>query len=285
MDENNDKSTDLPNKSENKSENNQVAITTPKYLQSLVQFRNLNDANEFFKILAQSERFTTTNPADIIAMYVQAQELGIGFASASNHMHIVNGKAGIDIQIVKALISKPGTGITWEHTEDYIPIYKYTDKTTEYFSDNIPTHCMICYNADDIKKAKDDGKTAIFPYRLDNQKWNIVSGIITPIDRRSTYLFSRLKLLPNGQWFTQKEIGTFSWSDASTAGILYDKNNEINPKSAWHKYPRNQLNVRAFTFGARAIGADLLMGMYETSELHEFAGEQNHKDEVTIIKP
>ena len=70
------------------------------------------------------------------------------------------------------------------------------------------------------------------------------------------------------------------------AKLPLDKAGQINSDSAWGKYPKLMLGVRAFTLGARDIASDLLIGTYESSEIFDFSDVPYDIDEegkTTII--
>ena len=47
---------------------------------------------------------------------MRAQDLNLPFSTGIEHIHVINGKTGIDIHIVKALLSK--AGCTWRCLKD-----------------------------------------------------------------------------------------------------------------------------------------------------------------------
>ena len=56
-----------------------------------------------------------------------------------------------------------------------------------------------------------------------------------------------------------QSIGHFSYSEAQAAELL--------TKDTYKKYPRILVGHRAFAYGARDIGDDVLMGCMESGEL------------------
>lgn len=257
-----------PKKTTKKNTNNSLTLfDTTKSIDKIVSFKNLGELKEYFSILVASKRIGAKNVEEAIALYAQSQELGIGFACASNHMHIVNGKAGIDIHIVRALLSKPGTGIWWEKVEDYKPLYMVkTVDGISYDRDNIPQHCKLCETKDDFDTAKREGLTPVFQVKYNAKNLEDANGVAKPYDYRTKYKFYRRKVLPDGTFITQEEISYFSVQDAVAAGLIKDGQ---SGEAAWVKWRRLMVDTRAFTLGARAIGSDLLQGVYETGELYD----------------
>lgn len=231
-------------------------------------FNDSNKALEFFKVLVKSKQLSGKTPEEAMVLYIKSKELGLPFMTASDHMHIVNGKAGVDIHIIKAKLLRAGGDIWWEKTEDYTPLYQYTDggsfniicKEDEVES-KIPREFAFVYDKDSTDKAKANGKRPVWK---DNN--------YQPVDWRTSYVFYRKKKLQiTGEIITLTEKSSFSWNDAITAKLPLDKNGALAELSNWVKYPGLMCDHRAFTFGARAIASDILMGLYDVKELLDSA--------------
>ena len=220
---------------------------------------------ELLKVLAKGKLAKEKTPEELMSMYVKSRELGIGFASAADHMHIVNGKTGVDIHIIKALLLKAGSGIWWEKIKDYEPQYKYTDGSNVWIKGDssdpnkfLPIECMYVYDKASNKKAEDEGKHKV---------WK--DGVM-PIDWITTYIFHReIKTKYSDEVKIITETSSFGWLEAIVAKLPLNKDGQLDPSSAWQKYKKLMIDHRAFTSGARAVGADLLMGVYETKELFD----------------
>jgi len=113
-----------------------------------------------------------------------------------------------------------------------------------------------------LSKQRDDDKFNV-AYMIDAQ------GVRKILDIRTTYIFTRKKFDIDGTYITKSITSSFSWNDALKAMLPYDKAGNINPESGWSKYTKTMLDHRAFTFGAREIASDLLMGVMETTELYD----------------
>jgi len=85
-----------------------------------------------------------------------------------------------------------------------------------------------------------DGTTALSPKE----------GDVKPVDRRTTIRFVRAGM---------EEMCAFTWKDAEGQGLT--------TKDNWKRMPREMLWARALSKGANRIGADLLLGLYNTDEL------------------
>lgn len=81
-----------------------------------------------------------------------------------------------------------------------------------------------------------------------------------PVDRRTSIQFFRDGL---------QELCTFTWKDAELQGLT--------TKDNWKRMPREMLYARCLAKGANRIGADLLLGLYNTEELADtFITNENH---------
>ena len=264
------------------NENKSLVKHSPQGYGSIL---NLTDQQlEVFKKLAEDGGTGVKTVGGAILLFSKARELGIGFGNAIPHMHVVNGRAGIDIHIIKAILSKPGTGIRWETIYEYEPIYQYFSSTGELFTTlTLPENYLEVPLKQVLAKKEIDGKYVVTKM-VDN-----ANKIKPPIDYISKYKFTRKKKDIDGTYYTVEEIGEFKWSDALRAQLPFDKHGNLSAESAWGKYPKIMLNTRAFTLGARAIASDLLMGNYETSELLDSQSiqyeviEGNGEPEVTIL--
>ena len=213
------------------------------------------------------------------------------------HIHVINGKTGVDVHIIKALLLR--AACTWEVTKDYQALYEYTDGFNSYNDGNLPEYAVRCNSkADAEEKAKnakeDDDKIYLYPVRFykgfDNNiykdyqlnsaankfaivrnpaeakaattagKIPVVRCAAIPVDYVTEYKFTRK--FPDGR--TMTAIGRFSRNEAAAAG-LFDKD-------TYAKYARILIGHRAFTYGAREIASDTIFGVMETTELKITSG-------------
>jgi len=229
--------------------------------------KTFDKQQEFFTQLIKGSVGGVKTVGDAMLVYQKAKELGIGWGNALPHMHIVDGKPGVDIHILKAILSKPGSGVQWEHTEDNVPVYQYLGEDQAVYQqfELPPNHIVVTSLSKEVEAGK--FRVAILPTNVepDPKKPPIFKKL--PVDYRSTYIFTRKKRDIDGAWITVTAKGSFSWREAINAGLVKD-----SPKAAWNAYRNLMINTRAFTFGAREIADDLLMGNYETTELLDFSG-------------
>lgn len=292
--------------------NKSVALaTTEVQVPSSINQVNLLDPKQevivksFIERLMKSDKSGVKSVADGIAILARAQDLQLPFSSCIEHIHVISGKTGLDIHIIKALLSKAGT-IVWNKTKDYVPLYQYTDGSSIYNDGQLPEWVVRCRNAKEAEEKSKDGLIGVYPLEwyadLKGNKYNqfqindkcvkcinliqaqaiakegkfpIIRVPAVPIDFISEYEFTRYKKI-NGEKVVQKAIGRYSVSDAANAGLL-DKDN-------YNKYRRIMIDTRAFTLGAREIADDIIMGCLELNELEIINGKEPTIYEATEVE-
>lgn len=253
--------------------------------------KELAAAENFLMKISRSEKGGIKNVNDGLAVLMRAQDLNLPFSSCLEHVHVINGKTGVDIHIIKALLLK--AGCIWECTKDYQPLYEYTDGINVYIDGALPNYSVRCNSQKEAEeKAKADidkninDFVYVYPvkwyqdyngnvyrdYQLNTSKFGIAinkaqmieiqkSGKIPvyripnkPIDFVTEYKITRTI---NGKEFIG--IGRFSFSEAQTADMF--------KKETYAKYPRILIGHRAFTYAARDVASDVIFGVAETTEL------------------
>lgn len=243
--------------------------------------------------------------AEGIAIYNRAQDLNLPFTGCIEHIHVINGKTGIDIHLIKAMLSR--AAITWDCTKDYIAQYEYTDGSNVYIENNLPDYCKKCKSQKEANECTDDDIVGVYPVRFYtdikgniyrayqlNANFKQVSGVIEanaflaqggkqipvyripsqPVDYVTEYEFTRYKVI-HGEKVIQKAKGHFSYSEALAA--------EFFKKDTYVKYGRVMIGHRAFTLGARDIASDILFGCMETSELKIVSGKDLEDRDIIDI--
>jgi len=277
-----------------------IALTTTKHRTPTTSLSaiNLFDSSEIAKAEAfitrimRSEKGGIKSIEDGLAIMMRAQDLQLPFSTCIEHIHVINGKTGVDIHIIKALLSR--AGVTWECTKDYAPQYQYTDGDNIYNETQLPTYCVKCRSAKEAEAATTEDVIGVYPLRwyadlkgnIYNQfgindkctvalnkvqalkfanegKFPVIRIAARPIDYVTEYKFTRYRMI-NGKERIQQAVSHFSFSEAQTAD-LFTKDN-------YKKYPRIMIGHRAFVYGARDIASDLLMGVMETTELKSIEG-------------
>lgn len=280
-------------KTEQTKESKSQSLTVAKDVDSGLNVLNLLDekqliqAEALIKRLMGSEKGGIKSVSDGIAILVRAQDLKLPFSSCIEHIHVINNKTGIDIHIIRSLLLR--AGVVWECTKDYTPQYQYTDGNTTYNETQLPDYCVKCRNAKEAENKTTDDVIGVYPvkwfidlkgnaYREDQVSEKCVKAInkahalkiasegkfpviripAQPVDYVTEFKFTRYQTI-NGKEIVRHCTSRFSLSEAQTA--------ELVTKDTYKKYARIFISHRAFTFGAREIASDLLMGCMETTEL------------------
>lgn len=254
---------------------------------NLFDEKQLIAAENLLTKVMRSEKGGIKTINDGLAILMRAQDLQLPFSTCIEHIHVINGKTGVDVHIIKSLLSR--AGVTWECTKDYAPQYKYTDGNTIYIETQLPDYCVKCRNAKEAEEATKDGMFGVYPlaYYQDlkgnvydetqvsdkcvkainkahalklaaDKQFPVLRVPAIPIDYVTEYKFARYRIV-NGKEVKMTSISHFSYTEAQAA--------ELFKKETYTKYARVLIGHRAFTLGARDIASDLLMGVMESSEI------------------
>ena len=109
---------------------------------NLFNDKDLVAAENFLTKIMRSEKGGIKSVNDGLAVLMRAQDLQLPFSSCLEHIHVINGKTGIDIHIIKALLLR--AGCTWTCEKDYQPLYEYTDGNNVYIDDSLPDYAIKC---------------------------------------------------------------------------------------------------------------------------------------------
>lgn len=254
---------------------------------NLFDEKQVASAELFLKRFMGSEKGGIKSIADGLAILARAQDLQLPFTTCIEHIHVINGKTGIDVHIIKSLLSR--AGIVWKCTKDYVPQYQYTDGNTIYLETQIPQYCVKCRTAKEAIEATTDDIVGIYPVQwytdlkgniynefevsdkcvkavnrqhalkvANEGKFPVIRIPAQPVDYVTEYEFTRYYMI-NGKERVVTTTSHYSFSEANTA--------ELFKKDTYVKYARIMIGHRAFIFGARDIANDILMGCMETTEL------------------
>lgn len=253
---------------------------------------NLLNPDDVAKACIFLERMIKTDKGGIktvndgLAIIARAQDLKLPFTTCIENIHVINGKTGINIHVIKALLSR--AGVTWNCDKDYAPLYEYTDGFNVFAENLLAEYHIKCINqekAEEINKENSD-KIGVYPvkfykdfngnvykdYQLSKSKFGIAINMQSvasikadnkipiyripaiPIDYISQYTLTRIV---NNIVVTS--IGKFSYNEAMNAKLF--------EKDTYNKYAKTLIGHRAFTYAARDIASDILFGVMETTEL------------------
>lgn len=254
---------------------------------NLLDEKQLAAAEIFLKKLMTSDKGGIKSVSEGLSILARAQDLQLPFTTCIEHIHVINGKTGIDVHIIKSLLSR--AGVVWKCTKDYTPQYQYTDGNTIYLETQLPDYCVKCRTAKEATEITKDDDVGVYPVQwftdlkgniynefqisekcvkainkahalklASEGKFPIIRVPAQPIDYVTEYEFKRYKMI-NGKEREITAISHYSFSEAQTADLF--------SKDTYKKYARIMISHRAFVLGARDIANDLLMGCMETTEL------------------
>jgi len=272
---------------------------------NLFDEKQLAAAEAFLGKVIKSKTGGITSVADGLGVLMRANDLGLPFSTCIEHIHVINGKTGIDIHIVKALLSR--AGCTWSCIKDYQPLYEYTDGINVYVDGKFPDYVERCKDkAEADKKASDtNGLDIIYIYPVkwykgsdgniyrDYQLNTTQFGIaINPAQVAKITADKKVAVIriPNNpvDYVTEYEItrtvkgkevtakGRFSYTEAQKAGLF--------EKDTYVKYDRTLIGHRAFTYAAREVASDILFGVMETTELKIVEGKELSQKDIGSIE-
>lgn len=254
---------------------------------NLLDEKQLAAAEIFLKKFMSSEKGGIKSVADGLSILARAQDLQLPFTTCIEHIHVINGKTGIDVHVIKSLLSR--AGVVWKCTKDYTPQYQYTDGNTIYLETQLPDYCVKCRTAKEAIDATKNDTVGVYPVQwftdlkgnvynefqvsekcvkainkahalklAGEGKFPVIRIPAQPIDYVTEYEFKRYRMI-NGKEREITAISHYSFSEAQNA--------ELFSKDTYKKYARIMIGHRAFVLGARDIANDVLMGCMETTEL------------------
>lgn len=272
---------------------------------NLLDEKQLVAAETFLKKVISSEKSGIKSIPDGLSVLMRAQDLQLPFSTCIEHIHVINGKTGVDVHIIKTLLLR--AGVTWECTKDYTPQYQYTDGNTVYLETQLPDYCVKCRTAEDAIKATTDDIVGVYPVHwymdlkgniynefqvsdkcvkainkthaqklVSEGKYPIIRVPAQPIDYVTEYEFSRCIKQIDGSVRKMTAKSRFSYSEAQAADLF--------TKETYKKYARVLIGHRAFTLGARDIASDVIMGVMEKSELQIIENVDLSPDDFEIAE-
>ena len=118
----------------------------------------------FIKRVMRSDKCGIKSVEDGLAIAMRAKDLRLPFSTCIEHIHVVQGKTGIDVHIIKALLVKGS--VSWEKVDNYRALYEYTDGFNAYDEDKLPSDCIKCLTPKEAqtKNAEDKDHEHIYVY-------------------------------------------------------------------------------------------------------------------------
>lgn len=272
---------------------------------NLFDEKQLVAVENFLTKIIRSDKSGIKSVNDGLAILLRAKDLGLPFSTCIEHIHVINGKTGVDIHILKALLLK--AGVTWKIIKDYTPLYEYTDSINVYEEDKLPEYAIKCKSKKeaDEKIAKDDSDDHIYvypvkfyrdvqgniyrDYQLDSLRFGIAVNKqqIMELSKANKIAVYRIPAVPI-DYVTEYEIyRTINGKEVTARGRftkLEAQAADLFTKDTYNKYARILISHRAFTYAAREIASDIIMGVMETTELKIVAGKELSDEELLTIE-
>jgi hypothetical protein len=214
-----------------KETSNNLAVT------SFESFKSMEDMLAFGKKIAESRLSPLKTAEDVVAAMLMGKELGMGIMVSINNIYPIEGKASSGIHIIAGQLLK--IGIAYEVIYDYEPIFNIAIKTGED-ENRKPTFLTVrkAPYSETLKEGEIRGKTII--------------------DYLTSIKFKRKLKQPDGSYIDMEIVSNYYYTDISDSLLT---------KSNWQNYLKLMMYSRCFTNGAKRIGDDVLLGLYEISEL------------------
>lgn len=272
---------------------------------NLFDEKQLVAVENFLTKIIRSDKSGIKSVNDGLAILLRAKDLGLPFSTCIEHIHVINGKTGVDIHILKALLLK--AGVTWKIIKDYAPLYEYTDSINVYEEDKLPEYAIKCKSKKeaDEKIAKDDSDDHIYvypvkfyrdvqgniyrDYQLDSLRFGIAVNKqqIMELSKANKIAVYRIPAVPI-DYITEYEIyRTINGKEVTARGRftkLEAQAADLFTKDTYNKYARILISHRAFTYAAREIASDIIMGVMETTELKIVAGKELSDEELLTVE-
>lgn len=229
---------------------NQLAKTSTELTATAFEdFKSLDDMMAFGEQIAKSSLSPLKVKEDVVAALLMGRELGLGVMVSINNIYPINGKASSGIHIIAGQLLK--VGVTYEVLNDYEPVFQIVIKGSQ-------------------AKNKDGELVDTFvPVRKVPYSESIPSKLNdlelrgkTPIDTLTRIKFKRQLKQPDGSYRDMEIISSFYYSE-----IPKDYLEGSKAKDNWTKWLSVMMYTRCFTNGAKRIADDVILGLYETSEL------------------
>lgn len=225
------------------------------------QFKSFNELKSWGAEIVKSGLTPLKTGEAVVAAVMMGKELGLEPMISVNNIIPINGKATLGIHLINSLLLK--AGIVTEIVRNYEPCVGFAMK------------------GDDGKAMLDGGKPVILRigFADEEAKDHEVKGK-NIVDYKTIVKMTRILKQEDGKFAPMSVTASFSYQESLTA--------DLAKKDNWSKYPKQMCLQRATAFAGRLIGADILLGMYETSELcdaHNIPYVVQEEGKVTIIEP
>ncbi len=242
------------------NETSNTAVTTQVTTIGDLQFKSFVEMKAWGDEVVKSGMTPLKTGGAVIAAVMMGKELGLEAMVSVNNIIPINGKATLGIHLINSLLLR--AGIVTEVLRDYEPCVAFAMK------------------GDDGKPYLDEGKPIILRYGFaDEEPKSHEVKAKKIVDYKTTIKMTRSLRQEDGTFKTMSVTESFSYNDALQADLM--------KKDNWAKYTRKMVSQRLTAFVGRAIADDILLGMYETSEMADASHVPYHMSEegkITIIE-
>lgn len=221
---------------------NNTTSLTPNSQNQFSVVQDTANALDAMKSIAQQVLKSNLCPlkteGDVILAIITGQQYGFSIPTSIASIYPINGRPTLSVHLQRGLLIK--AGIMFEKVYNFEPIYQYVGATIDDAGNKKPVLMGSGTKAEQPEKT--------------------VLGQPTG-DYITKYRFFRDIKRAGGGFRELIVESEYRLSEAHIAGLA--------DKDVWLKFPKRMLDARAFTIGAKEIGADILQGVYSISELAE----------------
>ena len=259
--------------------------------------RDYKNGIEILMNLVKSKKLKDdiNTPEAAAVYYIKSKELGVPFINALDHMFTTGGKTSLDVHLMRALVLKAGT-IHWEEMYNNVPLYKYIDSTGNIIATGNDESClpygfaMVTGNTTeelkaDVTRIRSINHEPVFKKADKIDVYTLNNSTFSMFNYATRYKFTRIMRMVDGSIKTLVEYGEFSIREAINAGLHLKKDGTVNVDSPWLIYHRNMLESRSWTFGARKIADDILLGALERTEMLDIQKSSYTLVNDTVVTP
>lgn len=255
----------MSNKSIQKLNNNSELSTNFK-------FEDTKSFLEFCTTLSSSKLCPLDKAEDVAIALMTGQAMGANVMASINNVYSINGRATVGIHLIEAVLRN--AGVVTEILENYSPlyplyVYDYDDEGEKKLKDNKPIVLDVQYLfLNDIKERDMMYKEALL--NADSYTPKILASlkpsyILKPAAYGTRIKLTRMLKQPDNSYKDMVVVSEFTTIDA--AKIFVKGVSILEAKDAWKHHPKELLYANTLRKGGKIIADDILLGLYETSEM------------------
>jgi hypothetical protein len=241
------------------------------YKQQEKGIKLFTDFNDVDKLTAYAKVLKPTSPPhETIALMLHAMQLGLPTVEG---LFYQDGKVGMTSHLLRAMMQRNNVYIrTLKDWEDY-RVYNLPGNiilSEETFEQNKDKY-HILYSQAEYMSMYEAGIINKNGWHIQSNKQVVIAQVV---DKITTIEFVREFFDLNGTIRTTTEVSSWKHSDTVTAGMA-DKSNH-------KKYPAQCAYARAFSIGAKRIGADFMYGIITRVDITSARNEDLSLDDIEV---